>query len=156
MSKKDTAFNKLVAMQTVEVQSWVAGMDKRLTDGGCKSAVDDKGNFTYTSRTTGKIVCRINLSESGCTVRPNTNHASGTTDSLPESMKGVMRNARGCGGCAKKNPSFVECKHGGPYRMTDGGESFESCRFVGFNFALDSEEERDALTRWIEAELIGA
>lgn len=72
---------------------------------------------------------------------------------LPENMLNIMRNARGCGGCAKKNPNFVECKHGGPYQFTHENEKFESCRFVGFNFALDDVANRDLLTKWLEMEL---
>jgi len=154
MSKKDEKFNELIILQPAEIQDWVVKMDKLLLDHGCKSAVDAKGNFTYTSKQSGKIVCRIALGETECTVRPNTNNAtnSNAMGSIPENMLAIMRNARGCGGCEKKNPNFIQCKHGGPFQFSHSGENFESCRYVGFNFILDSAENRDVLEKWLLTE----
>ena len=156
MSKKDEKFNELLHFQPAEIKDWIIGIDKMLTEGGCKAAVDNKGNFTYTSKQSKKIVCRITMNEFGCLIRPNTNIAisSDAIDAeLSESMLDAMRGARGCGGCAKKNPNFVQCGHGGAYKFIQGGESFESCRFVGFNFALDDAKERELLKKWLECEL---
>jgi len=154
MNKKDEKFSELVNLQPPEIKDWIIKTDKLLIDGGCKAAVDNKGNFTYTSKLTKKIICRITMGESGCSIRPNTNHAASShniTAKLSQSMLDIMRNTRGCGGCAKKNPNFIECKHGGPYQFAQDDEKFESCRFVGFNFSLDND--RDLLEKWVEHEL---
>jgi len=156
MSKKDDRFNELIGFQSAEIKEWITQIDNYLVTGGCKAAVDNKGNFTYTSANSKKIVCRITMSETACSIRPNTNNATSSNRiaaELPEGMLSIMRDARGCGGCAKKNPSFVACKHGGPYRFTHDNEDFESCRFVGFNFALDDVANRDLLAKWLETEL---
>ena len=156
MSKKDDKFNELINLQPLEIKDWVIDIDKLLTSSGCKAAVDNKGNFTYTSRQSNKIICRITMNESGCSVRPNTNHAASSdkiASLLPECMLYTMRNSRGCGGCKEKNPNFVQCKHGGPYQFTQNNERFESCRFVGFNFSLGSVDERNFLKKWIIREL---
>ena len=156
MSKKDDKFNELVNLQPSDIKNWIISVDKLLTGGGCKVTVDNKGNFTYTSKQSNKIVCRITMGESGCSIRPNTNNATNSNNIaavFPENMLDTMRNARGCGGCAKKNPNFVQCGHGGPYKFTHNGENFEGCRFVGFNFSLDNAAERNLLEKWIECEL---
>jgi len=156
MAKKDEKFNELINLQPPAIKDWIIWADKLLIGSGCKAAVDNKGNFTYTSKNSKKIVCRITISEAGSYIRPNTNNATGSSNIaavLPENMLGVMRTARGCGGCAKKNPNFVACNHGGPYQFAHDNEKFESCRFVGFNFALDDAANRDLLAKWIEIEL---
>jgi len=156
MNKKDIAFNELINLHLPEIKNWIKKMDTLLIDGGCKVVVDNKGNFTYTSKQSNKIVCRITIGETECSVRPNTNYATTSnniTNQFPESMLDVMRNTRGCGGCAIKNPAFVKCKHGGPYQFKHGNEDFESCRYVGFNFTIDSEANRGLLEEWIKCEL---
>ena len=156
MSKKDDRFNELIDFQPSDIKDWIIGADKMLLEGGCKAAVDNKGNFTYTSKSSNKIVCRITMNENGSSIRPNTNNATSSNNMVAEPseyMLDVMRNARGCGGCAKKNPNFVECNHGGPYQFVHDNDNFESCRFVGFNFALDDEADRNLLTQWLELEL---
>jgi len=154
MAKKDDRFNELIGLQTAEVRDWVIATDDLLINSGCKAAVDNKGNFTYTSKQSNKIVCRITMNDTGSSIRPNTNNAKGNMAAkLPDSMLDIMRNTRGCGGCEKKNPNFVSCSHGGPYMFMHNNEEFESCRFVGFNFALDDAATRNVLTKWIEEEL---
>lgn len=156
MTKKDEKFNELIGLQPPEVKIWISEMDKLLTASGCKAAVDSKGNFTYTSKQSKKIICRISMGTTGSTVRPNTINATGSSCikvTIPESMLDIMKNSRGCGGCAKKNPNFIECNHGGPYQFTQNDDKFESCRFVGFNFALENAENREILKKWIECEL---
>ena len=156
MSKKDDKFNTLVHLNPSEIKDWIIRMDKLLISSGCKATVDDKGNFTYTSKQNKKIVCRITMGEAGCTVRPNTNYANNSSNikaKLPDDMLSIMRNVRGCGGCAKKNPNFIQCKHGGPFLFSHNSENFESCRFVGFNFMVDEPSYRDFLEKWLEIEL---
>jgi len=156
VSKKNDKFNELINLQTTEVKQWLEEMDKLLIEGGCKAAVDAKGNFTYTSKKSGKIICRITMNENGCTIRPNTNNSDNVDKiaAIPtDNMLDVMRNARGCGGCALKNPGFVSCKHGGPYRFTHESEQFEGCRFVGFNFSADDSASRECIKQWIIHEL---
>jgi len=78
MSKKDEKFSELVNLQQPEIKNWVIEMDKLLLDGG-----------------------RM--------VRPNTNivDSSSMIAAKPSSnMLEVMRNVRGCGGCAIRNPEF--------------------------------------------------
>ncbi|MCL2522574.1 MAG: hypothetical protein FWE36_06925 [Erysipelotrichales bacterium] len=156
MSKKDDKFNELISEQSEEIKRQIIKMNKLLIDGGCKVAVDNKGNFTYTSKNSKKIICRITMNEKGSSIRPNTNNAkslNNITAQLPESMLEVMRSTRGCGGCAKKNPDFIECSHGGPFQFSHNEENFESCRFVGFNFNLNNIEICDLIAKWIEIEL---
>jgi len=156
MAKKDDKFNELINLQPSDIRDWLIFADKLLIDSGCKAAVDNKGNFTYTSKKSNKIVCRITISEHGCTIRPNTINATDSSNmaaQFPENMLDVMRDARGCGGCAKKNPNFVECGHGGPYKFAHNGEDFEGCRFVGFNFSIENAAERNLLEKWIELEV---
>ena len=157
MTKKDKMFNELANYQTADIKQWVEEIDKLLMEGGCKSAVDAKGNFTYTSKKSGKIICRITMNENGCTVRPNTNitNCSSMIAAKPtDNMLDVMRNTpRGCGGCALKNPNFVSCKHGGPYRFAHNGEQFESCRYNGYDFTTDDNANREYIKQWVVHEL---
>lgn len=156
MSKKGDKFNELINLQTAELKQWIEEMDKLLLDGGCKSAVDAKGNFTYTSKKSGKIICRITMNENECIVRPNTinsNSSSKIAASPTDNMLDVMRNTPGCGRCALKNPNFVRCSHGGPYQFTHQGERFEGCRYVGFNFTTATNANRECIQQWIMHEL---
>ena len=157
MSKKDDKWGELINLQTEEVKHWLNEMDKLLLEGGCKAAVDAKGNFTYTSKKSGKIICRITMAEGVCTVRPNTNTAncSSVIAAKPtDSMLDVMRSSpRGCGSCALKNPNFVSCKHGGPYRFAHDGEQFESCRYNGYDFTTEDAANRECIKQWVVREL---
>ena len=157
MTKKETAFNELINFHPPAVKDWLIEMDKLLMDSGCKAAVDSKGNFTYTAKQTKKIICRITIKETGCLIRPNTSNvtsANSIAPKLPENMLNIMRSTRGCGGCEKKNPNFIQCSHGGPYRLTYENEDFESCRYVGFNFEIEDASNRNVLKKWIELELL--
>jgi len=156
MNKKDTMFNEFIKHQPLDIRNWIVKVDKLLIDNDCKASVDNKGNFTYKSKENDKIVCRITLGETYCTIRPNTNNANNSdnmTNSFPDNMLEIMRNTRGCGGCAAKNPNFTQCKHGGPYKFKHGNEEFEGCRFVGFNFALNETRNYDVLEEWLRTEL---
>jgi len=156
MGKREELFNELIAHQSAETKDWVIKMNQLLTQHGCKVTVDKNGNFTYASKQSNKIMCRITMNEKGCTVRPNTIHAA-HSDAIqaqpPQPMLDIMQSARGCGGCAKANPAFVSCKHGGPYQFAHNGQQFESCRYVGFNFPTTDAQTRDVLEKWIEKEL---
>ena len=154
MSKKDEMFSKLVGQQPPEVKDWILDMDKFLTDGGCKSSMDAKNTFTYTSKKSKKMVCKISIDPSGCTIRPNTNCGDLAID-FPEIMLAEMRGGRGCGTCAEKNPDFVQCRHGGPFELAYNGEKFQRCRYYGFNFSADNAIVREVLKKWIELELEG-
>ena len=158
MSKKHEAFNELVAQQPAELSEWLTETHKFLTDSGCKFTNDAKGTFTYNIGKNKKMVCKIKIDKLGCSLRPNTTHILNSTDliaKLPGYMLDTMRGGRGCGKCAENNPSFVQCKHGGPFEFTYNGERFERCRYFGFNFSLDNATERGLLREWIEMEVVG-
>ena len=134
-------------------------MDKLLTDGGCKSAYDGKDTFSYTSKASKRLVCKIKLGKSDCAFKPNGNHLPGSgsiISQLPQHMLEYMKSGRECGVCAKNNPDFVQCRHGGPYTFTHDGSTFQRCRFDGPSFALDNSAERDLFRKWIELELASA
>ena len=145
---------ELVGGQSPEVRDWVLNIDKFLTDSGCK-VVGDSNSFTYSLKKTKKQICKIYLSITGAVIRPNVNHLADGRQAykFTENMLEHMRGGRGCGICAENDPSFVHCRHGGPYCIAYDGEYFERCRYQGFNFPLDDAKEREIIKKWIEAEI---
>ena len=153
MSRKDEVFNELVNQQPTDIKEWIIEINKFLTDGGCSSKLDAKNTFTFTHKKSKKMVCKININKSGCTVRPNTNNDKFSLD-FPEIMLKEMRGGRGCGVCAENNPDFIHCKHGGPFKMDYKNENFERCRYFGFNFDISSAEVRGVLAKWVKQEFL--
>lgn len=153
--------NEFVGSLPPEVRGWVADMDKLLTDGSCKVVGEiqnftGSGAFTYTSRKSKKVICKIHIGISGCGVSPNANHLEKPNNivaELTDDMLDNMKSGPGCGSCAKKDPTFVHCRHGGPFKFKHNGQHFDRCRFYGFGFPMDSVQERDLLMKWIELEL---
>ena len=144
----------LVGGQAPEVKKWVLDIDEFLTEAGCKQTTDGT-SFTYTLKGGKKQICKIYLDITGASIRPNTSHfANGKQDyKFTGDMLKHMRGRRACGICAEKDPNFVHCSHGGPYRLTHDDELFESCRYDGFTFPLGGAKEREILRKWVEAEL---
>lgn len=149
--------------QPPEIKEWVIDLDKLLTQ-SCKVAGEVRhslcdGIFTYTSRETKKIICKIDLRAKNSAVIPSANHFEGSSNilyDLSEDMLNAMRRKnRGCKTCQEyNNPIFVKCPYGGePFRFSHKGEDFELCRFMGFEFAINSTKEREVLRKWIELEL---
>ena len=157
MTKREMAFNELASLLSPEMKNWMIDIDKMLIEGGCSATVDIKKNrFTYTSKATKKIVCKFDINADGITVMPNGNHlpqSNGIIAHLPEHMITDMKNGKECGVCAKNNPNFIQCKHGGPYMYTIENKNYNRCRYYGFGFRADSSHERELLKEWIEMEL---
>jgi len=151
--------------QPPDIKKWTIDLDELLTPscrvtGEVRYFVCD-GIFTYTSRKTKKVICKIDLRAKNSSVIPNINHFENSNDILnhfTESMFDTMRrNHKHCGKCSKLNiPDFVKCPYGGkgePHRLSCKGEDFELCQNYGFEFSIDNEKERNVLRRWIELEL---
>ncbi|MCL2397645.1 MAG: hypothetical protein FWC93_06210 [Defluviitaleaceae bacterium] len=139
--------------QPPDIRQWVVDLDKLLTQ-SCKVAGEVRyflcdGIFNYTSRKTKKIVCKIDLRAKDSSVIPGASHfetSDGILGELTENMFDAMRRRNmGCRVCQEINGlGFVKCPHGGdPHRFSYKGEGFELCRFVGFEFLIDNEKERE-------------
>lgn len=129
-----------------EKRDWVIGLDKFLTENGCR--IDgDNAVFTYTSRKSKKWVCILEFKQTGFVIKLNCNYANSldsAASKLPDCTLASLRSdGCGCGG---------SCKFG-PFKITHGSEEFISCRFVGFRFSLDNADERKVVKKWIELEL---
>ena len=156
--------NEYANTQPPEIKEWVVGLDELLTQ-SCKVTGEVRyflcdGIFTYTSRKTKKVICKIDLRAKNSSATPNVNHFESSNDILnhfTEFMLDTMRrNHKHCGNCSKLNiPDFVKCPYGKgePYRLSCKGEDFELCQHYGFEFSIDNAEERDVLRKWIELEL---
>jgi len=150
--------------QPPSIKEWVIGMNELLSQ-NCKVSGEVRyflcdGIFTYTSRKTKKIVCKIDLRAKSSSAILNANHfetSSNILNQLTEFMLDTMRSKnRNCKNCSELNiPDFVKCPYGGgePYRFSHNGEDFELCRHNGFEFFLNSETDRNVLRNWIELEL---
>jgi len=153
-----------VNTQPPDIKEWVIGLDELLTQ-SCKVVGEVRyflcdGIFSYTSRKTKNVVCKIDLKAKNSSVIPNVNHFEKSSDilnQLTEFMLDTMRNKnRNCYNCSElNNPNFVKCPNGGgePHRFSHKGEDFELCRHNGFEFSLNSEVERNVLRKWVEFEL---
>ena len=150
--------------QPPDIKKWVIDLDELLTR-SCKVTGEIRyflcdGIFTYTSRKTKKVICKIDLRAKNSSVTPNVNHFGNSNDILnhfTEFMLDTMRSRhKNCGNCSEQNiPNFMKCPYGKgePHRFSYKGEDFELCQYYGFEFSLDNEEERNVLRKWIELEL---
>jgi len=150
--------------QPPDIKEWVIGLDKLLTQ-SCKVTGEVRyflcdGVFTYTSRKTKKVVCRIDLKARNSSAIPGITHFEKSSDilnQLTESMLDTMRNKnRNCRNCSELNIfNFAKCPYGKgePHRLSYKGEDFELCRYYGFEFLLNNEIDRNVLRKWIEFEL---
>jgi len=156
-------FIEYVNTQVAEIKEWLIDLDMLLSQ-SCKVAGEVRyslcdGIFTYTSRKTKKIICKIDLRAANSSIIPSANHFENLRNiltELPEEMFNVMRSRnRGCRYCSELNSlHFVQCMHGGePYKFSHKGEDFELCRFTGLEFTLHDAKVRKALRKWIELEL---
>ncbi|MCL2360485.1 MAG: hypothetical protein FWC73_01570 [Defluviitaleaceae bacterium] len=153
-----------VNTQPPDIKEWVIGLDELLAQ-SCKVVGEVRyflcdGIFTYSSRKTKKVVCKIDLRAKNSSVIPNANHLEDSKDilnQLTEFMLDTMRSKnRNCKACSElNNPNFVNCPYGGgePYKFSYKGEDFELCRHNGFEFLLNNEMKRNVLRNWIELEL---
>jgi hypothetical protein len=150
--------------QPPDIREWVIVLDELLVQ-SCKAVGKARyslcdGIFTYTSRKTKKVICKIDLRAKNSSVTPNANHfekSRGILNQLTESMLDTMRSRnRNCKNCSKHNdPDFVKCPCGAgePHRFLLHGEEFELCQHYGFEFSLNCEIERNVLMKWIKLEL---
>jgi len=153
-----------VNTQPLDIKEWVIDLDETLSQ-YCKATGELRyflcdGVFTYTSRKTKNVICKIYLRAKNSSVIPNANHFEKSNDilnQLTDTMINTMRNKhKNCGNCSELNkPYFIKCPYGGgePYRFTLNGEDFELCRHNGFEFLLNNGAERNVLRKWIEMEL---
>lgn len=155
---KDLNFNLFLAPHPPEIRAWITRIDKLLEDNGC-SAKGEINNFnsnivfTYTSRITGKDVCKIHMGIEGCKAYPYGRHLNGEENilkSLPESMQGCLLDGKHqCTGCATKRPDLVEHN----VRYTLDGKAYRRCWNKGFGYPLNGADERGAIEKWIIMEL---
>jgi len=153
-----------VNTQPHDIVKWVIRLHELLTQ-SCKVAGEVRyflcdGIFTYTSRRTKKVVCKIDLRAKNSSVIPGVNHFENSNDILNQLTKFMLdtmrRKNRNCRTCSKLNsPNFVKCPYGGgvPHRFSLKGEKFELCQHNGFDFLINDESERNMLMKWIELEL---
>jgi len=150
--------------QPPDIKEWVICLDKLLAQ-SCKVTGEVRyflcdGIFTYTSRKTKKVICKIDLRAKKSSATPNVNHFENSNDILnhfTEFMLDTMKSKhKNCGNCSKLNtPVFVKCPYGKgePHRLSCKSEDFELCQHYGFEFSIDNEKERNVLRKWIELEL---
>ncbi|MCL2421196.1 MAG: hypothetical protein FWD03_05000, partial [Defluviitaleaceae bacterium] len=147
--------------QPSEIRDWVVDIEKLLIDNGCKiscfflSNTNGDGSFSYTSKKGKKTVCRIAMGVQGSLIEIRGNHFANEKNilpELPERMLDIVKSGR-CGGCAERNSSFVNCRHGGPFKFTYNGEQLERCAFGGYVFPLDNAADRSLIKKWLEMEL---
>jgi len=153
-----------VNTQPSDIKEWVIGLDELLSQ-SCKVTGELRyflcdGIFTYTSRKTKNVICKIDLRAKNSSVIPNVNHFEKSNvilNQFTDSMLNMMRSKnRNCKNCSELNsPNFVKCPHGGgfPYRFSYKDEDFELCKYNGLEFLLDNEATRRVLSKWIELEL---
>ena len=147
--------------QPPQIRDWICDAEKLLVDNGCKlstfflSNTNGDGSFSYASRKSKKTVCRIAMGMMGSLVEIRGNHFANEKNillELPQNMLNVVKGG-GCGACAKGDPNFVKCRHGGPFKFAYKGENFERCAFGGYVFPLDNAAERELLKKWLQYEL---
>ena len=156
-------FNRLIDPHPAEIKDWIVGVDKFLTENGCKiDALTNTPNtgtgvvFTYTYRQNNKRICRIYMGAEGCKAFPYGHHFvydNSILTELPESMLDAMSYGENeCTGCATKRPDLITHS----FRYTHKSKSYNKCRRFGFGFSLDNADERELLNKWIEMELLCA
>jgi len=159
--KKHTAgASEFANPQPPEIRDWVVNLEKHLIENGCKiscfslSSTTGGGSFSYVSRKNKKTVCSINMGILGCEISIHGNHFSNERNilaELPENMLNFIKIGRSV--CGKMQEPNFKCKHGGQFKFIHGGETFEICKWGGFNFALDSESDLELYNKWIDMEL---
>jgi len=153
--------SQYVNTQSPDVTHWLLDIDKLMIDNNCRVAGDTinfgcGAFYIYTSRKSKKKICKIEMGVAGCTVQLWGNHLAASDSILadmPERMKTVVKNGRPCGACAKHDPNFSHCEHGGAYMYTIDNIHYNRCCFHNFCFQTDDAGERELLTQWIVKEL---
>ena len=165
MSNAD--INEHAGTQPPTVRAWLAKADQLLTSSGCRTTGKVVSNskrtdakFTYTSKKTKKTVCIINIGTSGCNISLRGNHfihpngKGNILDELPSDMFSVVKGRKSCG-CRNPdhsvNPGY-DCVHGVAGLYTYKGETFLTCLYGGFNYALNETSRFDMLTKWLVLE----
>ena len=150
--------------QPPDIRKWIVSLDALLVQ-SCKVIGEVRyflcdGIFTYTSRKTKKVICKIDLSAKNSSVIPNVNHFNKSNDILNQLTEFMLDTIRGrnenCKNCSEiNNPTFVKCPYGAvePHRFSLHGEKFELCQHYGFEFSLSNEIARNVLMKWIKLEL---
>jgi len=146
--------------QSPKIKDFIVSLEKYLTNNGCKiscfslSNTNGDGSFSYISRKSKKTVCSIAMGIRGCELSICGNHFSNETNilsELPENMLDLVKAGRGA--CGKMKEADFKCKHGGHFIFKHNGETFEICKWGGFNFVLDDESDFELYRRWIDLEL---
>jgi hypothetical protein len=146
--------------QPLRIRKWIADLEKHLLANGCKiscfslSNTNGSGSFSYVSRKSKKTVCSIQMGIIGCQISICGNHFSNESNilsELPEYMLNFVKGGRGV--CGKMQEPNFKCKHGGHFIFKHNGETFEICKWGGFNFPLDSNSNFELYQKWIDMEL---
>jgi hypothetical protein len=108
-------FFDCVDTQPPEIKKWLVDLHTLLTESGC--AVDgdifEYANFTYTLSKPNRVVCRIDMHESGCKVTPNTQKTKCLDEIAPVLSPDFAKALAADVGCAQCDQN---CKKG-PYRV---------------------------------------
>jgi len=170
MPKVKVDINEYARSQPPKVREWIANVDKLMQDYGChvsSSVVSNSkrtdGKFSYTSKKTMKTVCIINIGTSGCNIALRGNHfihPNGTgniLDELPDDMFSAIRLHKKGPDHLCRNPDYSinldhDCVHGVCGLYTYKGETFTTCLYGGFNYALNETTNFDVLTKWVALE----
>lgn len=159
--KKHTASASAFANpQSSQIRNWIVNLERHLMASGCKiscfslSNTTGGGSFSYVSRKSKKTVCSINMGILGCEISIHGNHFSNECSilaELPENMLNFIKTGRSI--CGKMQEPNFKCKHGGQFKFTHNGETFEICKWGGFNFALSDKSDLPLYRKWIDLEL---
>lgn len=155
--------NEYVNAQSPEIRKWIREMDEFLTGSGC-TVIDNLGDeFIYSKRKIKSrigMVCKIYMDITGCFITPGINHLKNPNNivsMLPDEIVDLMkaRTERECGWCAysRRNPDFIQCRPGCPFKFTYKGEEYIKCRYAEFKISLEHAENRELIRKWLEMEL---
>ena len=161
IQKKHTASaSEFAHPQPPKIRNWIVNLEKHLIENGCKiscfslSNTTGGGSFSYVSRKSKKTVCSINMGILGCEISIHGNHFSNERNILAELPEDILNFVKiGRSVCGKMREPNFKCKHGGQFTFTHDGETFEICKWGGFNFALNSESDLHLYRKWIDMEL---
>jgi hypothetical protein len=142
-----------VNTQPPAIKEWLIDLHTFLTAHGCtaEGGFYEYANFTYTAPKSKKMICRIDMPLSGCTLVPNTVKVKcldGIAPTLSEDFIKALKE----GGCTCER----KCKRG-PYKIIYKGETYISChnpphKVGGFNIPLKNTKDRGILRKWVELE----
>jgi hypothetical protein len=142
---------------TPEMATYITELDILLTENNCKNE-GDPGNFkyafTYTSKKTKKVVCKIAFGITGCSIKLNAEHINEYLNfitKLPTDMLDIMKNGWNCAKAFDINGCNPKCQAGFKFKI-DGTE-YLKCRCLNFNFSINNATNREIIKKWFELEM---